>query len=204
MAHRLRDTLAHHRAQLISATVHAIFLVFALGILHGPPMVARYRLPGTAHGLTQLTYYSPGSAAPAVSDLPSKNPVPVATSTSHSALTAPKPTPAQSQTAQTGTGTASDSGLGEGDIKIALMVTFPHPKPDLSALPHGTAGDIILDAVIDEHGKITNLTLLHGLNSAVDNQVIATVLQQWTYTPATRNGVPVPSEQELRFHYERS
>ena len=200
----VRDILIRHRAQLLSATVHATALALALGILHGPPLVAHYKLPGTAHGLTQLTWYSPGSAAPAVSQLPAKKPEVVASSTSRAALTAPKPAPAQSQTTQAGTGIASDSGLGEGDIKIALMVTFPHPKPDLSALPHGTAGDIILDAVIDEHGKITNLTLLHGLNSAVDNQVIATVLQQWTYTPATRNGVPVSSEQELRFHYERS
>ena len=61
---------------------------------------------------------------------------------------------------------------------------------------------MILDAVIDDHGKITQLTLVKGLGSPVDETVIATV-QQWTYTPAMKNGVPVASEQELHFHYER-
>jgi protein TonB len=36
----------------------------------------------------------------------------------------------------------------------------------------------------------------------VEQQVIATV-QTWTFTPATRNGTPIASEQELLFHYER-
>ena len=42
-----------------------------------------------------------------------------------------------------------------------------------------------------------------GLGYGVDEAVMATV-QQWTFHPATRNGQPVPSEQELLFHYERS
>jgi protein TonB len=36
----------------------------------------------------------------------------------------------------------------------------------------------------------------------VDETVIAAV-RQWEYTPAKKNGVPVVSEQELHFHYER-
>jgi protein TonB len=62
---------------------------------------------------------------------------------------------------------------------------------------------VILDAVIDEHGKISDLKLMHGLGQPIDDVVIATV-RQWSFAPATRNGVPIPSEQELHFHYERS
>ncbi len=60
---------------------------------------------------------------------------------------------------------------------------------------------MILNAVIDER-EYSELTLLKGLGSPVDEYVIATV-QQWKYTPAKKNGVPVVSEQELHFHYER-
>src|ERR1039458_3712309 len=81
-------------------------------------------------------------------------------------------------------------------------IYFPHPTPDLSGLPHGTEGDVVLDAVIDEHGKIAHLTLLKGLGAPIDQAVIATV-QQWCYTPAKKEGIPVPSEQELHFHYQR-
>jgi protein TonB len=108
----------------------------------------------------------------------------------------------QAPPAETGTSAAEKSGLGEGDITIALQTVFLYPKPDLSSLPHGTKGDVILNAVIDEHGKISELTLLKGLGSPVDETVIAAV-RQWEYTPAKKNGVPVVSEQELHFHYER-
>ena len=60
----------------------------------------------------------------------------------------------------------------------------------------------MLDAVIDEHGRVTQLTLLKGLAPAIDQAVIATV-RQWLFTPATKDGVPVASEQEFHFHYER-
>jgi protein TonB len=36
----------------------------------------------------------------------------------------------------------------------------------------------------------------------VDESVLATV-QTWTFKPATKDGKPVASEQQLLFHYER-
>jgi len=161
------------------------------------------RLPGTALGVTPLTFYSPGSFRPLKSDSQLKSrkkttPTPVA----HPVEVAPELIRPQNEQAETGTSAAEKSGLGEGDITIALQTVFLYPKPDLSKLPHGTKGDVILNAVIDEHGKISELTLVKGLGSPVDETVIAAV-RQWEYTPAKKNGVPVVSEQELHFHYER-
>jgi len=51
-----------------------------------------------------------------------------------------------------------------------LETYFPYPQPDLTSLPRGTKGDIILDAVIDESGKITELTLVKGLGSQSMNR----------------------------------
>jgi protein TonB len=56
--------------------------------------------------------------------------------------------------------------------------------------------------VIDSTGKIAKYTVERGLGHGVDDTVIATI-QGWTFHPATRNGVPVASEQELLFHYVR-
>jgi protein TonB len=61
----------------------------------------------------------------------------------------------------------------------------------------------MLSIVIDATGRITDIKLDRGLSPAVDQTVIATV-QQWNFAPATRNGQPIASEQELLFHYERS
>jgi protein TonB len=62
---------------------------------------------------------------------------------------------------------------------------------------------VVIDIVIDATGKIVQLSMAKGVGHGVDEAVIATV-QHWTFHPATRNGQPVASEQELLFHYERS
>ena len=93
-------------------------------------------------------------------------------------------------------------GLGDGNLTIALELAHPYPHPDLTQLPSGTSGDVIVDVVIDSAGRIAKFTLNRGLGHGIDETVLATI-QQWTFQPATRNGVPVASEQELLFHYVR-
>jgi protein TonB len=199
---RITKQFAERKSQLVSIAIHiALIFCFVDGIHHSV-QIKPYRLPGTDKGDTLLTYYAPGSFHPikSAAELKSREKA-KPTAKPKQSLEAPKPQTSEPAT-QAGVGSAAESGLGEGDITIALQSYFPYPKPDLTALPHGTKGDVILDAVIDENGKIKELTLLKGLGSPIDQQVIATV-QQWTYTPAMRRGVPVPSEQELHFHYER-
>jgi protein TonB len=190
---------------VLSALTHIVALVAILGVLHHAPTLAAYKFPGTRSGTELLTYYAPGSASMAQNDLPVKAVAkPKAASATHSPAAPPQPQDTTSApSTERGAENSAQSGLGDGDITIALQKYFPYPKPSLSTLPRGAAGDVILTATIDEHGRISGLVLVHGLGPDIDNQVIQTV-NQWVYTPATRNGVPVASVQELHFHYERS
>jgi protein TonB len=199
----MKAQCSRHRSELLSIAAHLCLLLFLVGGFVRSAKVMPYRLPGTDKGVSLLTYYSPGSLQVTESRAPAKSP--------EKAKPAPTPQPihkaaqldiAKAAEAQAGVGTSAQSGLGDGEITIALQSYFPYPTPDLSQLPHGAKGDVILNAVIDEHGNITELTLLKGLGPPVDQTVIDTV-QQWHYTPAMRKGVPVASEQELHFHYER-
>ncbi|WP_334270482.1 energy transducer TonB [Edaphobacter sp. HDX4] len=92
------------------------------------------------------------------------------------------------------------AGAGAQEVVIALPVVHPRPKPDLSLLPDGTGGDIILNAVIDEKGAVTELVVVKSLGERIDSVVLATV-RQWSFTPATVNGRAISSEQEIHFHY---
>jgi protein TonB len=189
------------RGHALSIAAHVIIILAVIIEIHHAPRIAPFRLPGTAKGLTLLTYYSPGSRKPVASDSSvhtrqSRN------QKSGHRKSVSEPTPPEPPHADPGTGNTNESGLGEGDIRIALQQHFPYPQPDLSVLAHGSKGDVVLDAVIDEHGRIAQLTLLKGLAPSIDQAVIATV-KQWLFTPATKDGVPVASEQEFRFHYER-
>jgi periplasmic protein TonB len=92
---------------------------------------------------------------------------------------------------------------GEADVSVAMADFYPPPKPDLSALPHGTRGDIVVDIVIDEDGKVVDAHIDQGLGHGVDEAVLA-VVETWTFTPATKAGKPVASIQQLLFHFERA
>lgn len=192
------------RGSLLSAAVHAGLVLAIFAAVQRAPKLVAYKWPGTAKGVRMLTYYSPGSPKHATAELATrKAPTDPATSTAHAVHAPSQPQRSAAPSADQGTGNAALSGLGDGDMRMAYQKYFPYPKPDLSSLPHGKSGDVVLNAVIDEHGNIKTLTLLSGLGSPIDDTVLATV-KQWSFTPATRNGEPVASEQEFHFHYEKA
>jgi TonB family protein len=86
------------------------------------------------------------------------------------------------------------------EIKPALPVVGPQPQVYTPYLPRGFEGDVIVEITIDEQGNITNKALVHGLGNGLDEQAIA-VLQAWRFRPATRDGVAIPSKQDVYFHF---
>ena len=160
-------------------------------------------MPGTVEGHRLLLTYSPGGQPRAGQPLP--NHLPVHRTPPAIPKPAPVPAPAVSsppQLAEAGSGPAGASGLGEGDIKIALPQFNPRPSPDLSSLSHGTSGNVVVDVVIDKSGRVAALTLVKGLGQPIDDVVLQTV-HTWVFTPASRNGEVIASEQEILVHYDR-
>jgi periplasmic protein TonB len=193
----------------IASSLLHLLLIAAL-IHQRASWVAPIRLPGSPHGTNLLLTYSPGKAPlqtstpnPKTSPKQAKSITPLPTPVTQK----PKETTASPNTTSPASAqpdsTAGADSLGSGNINIALVSYFPTPKPDLSTLPHGTKGDVILDIVIDTTGKIADIKITSGLGHGIDENVIATV-QQWTFRPATKDGQPVASEQELHFHYEKA
>jgi protein TonB len=193
---------------LASSLLHLLLL--AALIQQSASWIAPIRLPGSPHGTNLLLTYSPGKA-PLQTSAPNPK-----TKPRQAQSTTPLPTPptqkpkdaAASPNTNSPASTQPDSAagadsLGSGNINIALLSYFPTPKPDLSALPRGTKGDVILDIVIDTTGKIADIKMTSGLGHGIDENVMATV-QHWTFHPATKDGQPVASEQELHFHYEKA
>lgn len=195
------------RHAVVSALLHLLVIV---ALVHqSASWVAPIRLPGSPRGTNLLLTYSPGKAPLQTSaPNPKTTPKQVESATPLPAPPTPKlkeaaasPNTTSPASAQPDSAAGADS-LGSGNINIALVSYFPTPKPDLSALPRGTKGDVILDIVIDTTGKIADIKITSGLGHGIDENVIATV-QQWTFHPATKDGQPVASEQELHFHYEK-
>ena len=86
------------------------------------------------------------------------------------------------------------------EIRPALPIVSPDPVfgSDLAS----TEGDVIIEVTIDETGTIVQKVVLHSLGPAVDDRVLA-ALEKWHFTPASKNGVPIPSKQDVYYHFPR-
>jgi TonB family protein len=86
------------------------------------------------------------------------------------------------------------------EIRPALPVVSMDPviEPDLMA---ASSGDIVVEITIDAEGNITDMKVLESLGP-LDQKVLA-ALAKWHFLPATRNGIPIPSKQDVHYHFPR-
>lgn len=82
----------------------------------------------------------------------------------------------------------------------ALPVKFPDPHVNADELPNGVAGDVVVEVTIDVAGNIVKKKVLVSIGYGIDEKVLS-VLEQWHFRPATINGMPVASRQDVHFHF---
>ena len=186
----------------VSAGFHALVLAAVLRGSH--THLAPLPHPGTREGTHLALVYQPGRSAAATAQAAVQ---PVETPLSRHLKLKPAPArPASTVASSSSTTAASSQGnnaLGAGSVTVALATFFPWPRPDLSILPHGARGDVVVDITIDQEGKIVETQVAQSMGPAIDSSVLSTI-QNWTFKPATKDGVAVPSEQELLFHFEHA
>ncbi len=203
----------------LSVAAHAMAAGVFLFLAQLRP-VRVFNLPGTALGTHVDLAYLPGrapapavhpqarikpraiatpEATPAPSLLPSSATPPAIQLPPIPAVAAASPNASAPASATPDASSGSDS-WGSGSIEIALTTYSPSPTPDLSVLPHGVQGDVIVDVTIGPNGKVAELAVLHTLGYGIESSVIGT-LKTWTFRPATKDGTPIASVQELHFHY---
>jgi periplasmic protein TonB len=189
----------------LSLAAHVLVVgAFVITLHHHPVRV--FTLPGTASGTHLELAYLPGRA-PAPTVPAHTKPKVKASSAPPSPVVPPPPVPhltvteaAPSPAAVTPDSTIGSDSWGSGSIQIALTTYSPSPAPDLSALPHGIQGDVVVDVTIDPNGKVADLAVLHTLGYGIESSVIGT-LKTWVFRPATKDGTPIASVQELHFHF---
>lgn len=125
----------------------------------------------------------------------SRKPVEVPAPAMASALTPTSNGPAGSQL-----GTLSYGYADGHDVRPAYPVFYPDPTVARAVCPPDLRGDVIVEVTIDKQGNIIGTRLLTGLRREVDERVIA-VVQNWRYHPATRDGIPIASQQDVHFHF---
>jgi len=106
------------------------------------------------------------------------------------------------QTARAGSpyGSAADGPTDGSEIRPALPVAFVNPEISRADLPPGVQGDVVIEVTIDARGNIVQKRILQRIGYGIDEKVLA-ALEGWRFTPATQDGVAIPSQHDIHFHF---
>jgi TonB family protein len=66
----------------------------------------------------------------------------------------------------------------------------------------GLQGDVVVEVTIDDKGNIVQKIVIQSLAPAIDGKVLE-ALENWRFRPATRNGLAIPSKQDVFYHFPR-
>lgn len=97
-------------------------------------------------------------------------------------------------------GTVIDGPIEGHEVHVALPVVFPDPAVVRSELPRDLKGDVIVEVTIDAQGNVVETKLVQAIGHGIDEKIVA-ALRQRRYQPATLDGVPVASKQDVHFHF---
>jgi TonB family protein len=89
--------------------------------------------------------------------------------------------------------------VGNG-ILPPKKITAPQPRYTEEARKARIQGTVILQAIVDADGKISNIKIIKGLPLGLDLSAIETV-KEWLYEPATREGLPVAVYMNLMINF---
>lgn len=79
----------------------------------------------------------------------------------------------------------------DGNIVAPQKIFAPQPAYTEEARQARVQGVVILQAIVDAMGRVSNVKVLKGLPMGLSESAVETVAE-WRYRPATLNGEPVP------------
>jgi len=96
-------------------------------------------------------------------------------------------------------GMVLDGPISGHEVRIALPV-YPEPQVDRANLPRNLSGDVVIEVTIDAQGNVVETRIIQAIGNGIDEKIEAT-LRQRHYQPATVDGTPVASRQDVHFHF---
>ena len=97
-------------------------------------------------------------------------------------------------------GSLSYGATDGSEVRPAIRVSGSEPRVFPWELANVPEGNIIIEVTIDDRGDIVRKQVLQSLAPMIDNKVMA-ALEDWHFLPATRDGVAIPSKQDVYYHY---
>lgn len=91
--------------------------------------------------------------------------------------------------------------IGELDQRPRAR-TKPEPTYPPRALVRRTEGFVIVEFIIDETGKVGNITIVESQPEGLFNRAAERAARRWKFDPGTHKGKPVSTRMRQRFDFE--
>jgi len=88
-----------------------------------------------------------------------------------------------------------------GDVKKPIKVYAPQPEYTEIARKARITGVVIVQAIIDKQGNVTNVKLLKSLPMGLGQSAVEAI-KKWKFKPATLNGKPVEVYYNLTVNFQ--
>jgi protein TonB len=88
-----------------------------------------------------------------------------------------------------------------GDVKAPEKTFAPQPTYTEIARKARVQGVVIVQAIIDKQGNVTNIKVLKGLPMGLEEAAVE-AMKQWKFKPATLNGKPVTVYYNLTVNFK--
>ncbi len=88
-----------------------------------------------------------------------------------------------------------------GDVQKPEKISAPQPQYTEIARKARITGVVIVEAIIDKGGSVTNVKVLKGLPMGLD-QAAVDAIKKWKFEPATLNGKPVAVIYNLTVNFQ--
>jgi len=88
-----------------------------------------------------------------------------------------------------------------GAMSRPVQLSGRQPRYNELARRAGVQGTVILEAIIDKKGRVSNVRVLKGLPMGLDTEAVSAV-QDWTFEPAKQDGRPVSVYYTLTVNFQ--
>jgi TonB family protein len=109
--------------------------------------------------------------------------------------------PAPGRAAGSPYGSLTEGPSAGQEIRPALPITTSEPLVGLGDLQGIAEGNVVVEITIDESGNIVAKSVVQSMGAVLDAKVLG-ALENWHFRPATRDGVPIPSKQDVVYHFK--
>lgn len=84
--------------------------------------------------------------------------------------------------------------------KLAVQTAGALPSIPAAELPPRFEQYVIVEVTIDIEGRVADARIVAGMVDESIQQTLLSAVRQFKYSPATRNGAPVPSQRDIVIH----